>query len=105
MLAEDYGTTINLSNVRLRCRARQLRGVYIGRQQVPSTKHGESGFNNGIYLRLDIFCTKSSRSSVTAHYTPLARDGGASRNRQYKLYSLTGMRDLNRYWDGFKTDN
>ncbi|AWN17543.1 YjbH domain-containing protein [Salinisphaera sp. LB1] len=102
-LAKDYGTTIDLSKT-------FDSGVTLGAYAVftsAGSKYGEGSFNKGIYLTmpLDIFFTKSSRDYVTARYTPLTRDGGASLNRRYTLYSLTGTRDLNRYWDGFKKDN
>lgn len=102
-LAKDYGTTINLSKT-------FDSGVTLGAYAVftsAGNKYGEGSFNKGIYLSmpLDIFFTKSSRSYVTAHYAPLTRDGGAALNRRYTLYSLTGTRDLDRYWDGFKKDN
>lgn len=101
-LAKDYGTTIDLSKT-------FDSGVTLGAYAVFTSagdKYGEGSFNKGIYLSmpLDIFFTKSSRSHVTARYTPLTRDGGASLNRRYSLYSLTESRDLNRYWDGFETD-
>ncbi|MES1956125.1 hypothetical protein SAHY_16147 [Salinisphaera hydrothermalis EPR70] len=102
-LAKDYGTTIDLSKT-------FDSGVTLGAYAVftsAGNKYGEGSFNKGIYLTmpLDIFFTKSSRDYVTTHYTPLTRDGGASLNRQYSLYSLTGTRDLDRYWDGFKKGN
>ncbi|WP_353214030.1 YjbH domain-containing protein [Salinisphaera hydrothermalis] len=102
-LAKDYGTTIDLSKT-------FDSGVTLGAYAVftsAGNKYGEGSFNKGIYLTmpLDIFFTKSSRNYVTAHYTPLTRDGGASLNREYSLYSLTGTRDLDRYWDGFKKGN
>ena len=99
-LAKDYGTTINLSRT-------FDSGVTLGAYAVFTTagnKYGEGGFNKGIYLTLplDIFFNKSSRNQVTVHYTPLTRDGGASLNRRYTLYSLTSTRDLDRYWKGFR---
>lgn len=102
-LAKDYGATIDLSK-------RFDSGVTLGAYAVFTSagdKYGEGSFNKGIYLSmpLDIFFTKSSRRHVTARYTPLTRDGGASLNRRYSLYSLTGSRDLNRYWNGFEKDD
>ncbi|HET7315085.1 YjbH domain-containing protein [Salinisphaera sp.] len=102
-LAKDYGTTIDLSKT-------FDSGVTLGAYAVftsAGNKYGEGSFNKGIYLTmpLDIFFTKSSRSHVTARYSPLTRDGGAALHRRYTLYSLTGTRDLNRYWDGFEKDN
>lgn len=102
-LAKDYGTTIDLSKT-------FDSGVTLGAYAVFTSagdKYGEGSFNKGIYLSmpLDIFFTKSSRSHVTARYTPLTRDGGASLSRRYSLYSLTDTRDLNRYWDGFDKDD
>lgn len=102
-LAKDYGTTIDLSKT-------FDSGVTLGAYAVFTSagdKYGEGSFNKGIYLSmpLDIFFTKSSRSHVTARYSPLTRDGGAALNRRYSLYSLTDSRDLNRYWDGFEKDD
>lgn len=102
-LAKDYGATIDLSKT-------FDSGVTLGAYAVftsAGNKYGEGSFNKGIYLSmpLDVFFTKSSRRHVTARYTPLTRDGGASLDRRYSLYSLTGSRDLNRYWNGFEKDD
>lgn len=101
-LAKDYGTTIDLSRT-------FKSGVTLGAYAVFTSagdKYGEGSFNKGLYLSmpLDIFFNKSSRRHVTAHYSPLTRDGGASLNRRYSLYSLTEDRDLGNYWKGFEKD-
>lgn len=102
-LARDYGATIDLSKT---FDSGVTLGAYAVLTSANGSKYGEGSFNKGIYLTMpmDIFFNKSSRSSTTAVYTPLTRDGGASLARQYELYNLTGDRKLNRYWQGFEHD-
>ena len=102
-LAKDYGSTIDLS--------RQFKsGVRVGAYATFTTagnKYGEGSFDKGIYISmpLDIFFTRSTRSTATIGWSPLTRDGGARLNRRYSLYNLTDSRSLHDYWRGFQDTN
>jgi len=99
-LAKDVGATLDLS--------RQFdSGVRIGAYGTftdAGDDYGEGGFNKGIYISmpLDVFYTKSTRSSATVGWNPLTRDGGQQLSRRFSLYGLTDQRNLGEYWNNYE---
>ncbi|WP_109123767.1 YjbH domain-containing protein [Dyella sp. C11] len=95
-LAGDWGATVDVSReftngVRM--------GAYATKTNVSAQQFGEGSFDKGIYISIpfDLMLPRSTMTRAAFVWDPLIRDGGASLNKRYTLYSLTSDRDLDNF--------
>ena len=100
-LAQDWGTTINLSReftngVRF--------GGWVTRTTASSEEYGEGSFDKGIYISIpfDEMMSVSTMSRANITWAPLTRDGGAMLHRQYSLQTMTDGRNRDAFYENFE---
>ncbi|VVN27633.1 YjbH domain-containing protein [Pseudomonas fluorescens] len=100
-LAEDWGTTIDLSH-------KFSNGVKFGgwvtRTTASKEEYGEGSFDKGIYISIpfDEMMSVSTMRRANLVWAPLTRDGGARLNRQYSLHTMTDGRDSDAFYQNFE---
>jgi hypothetical protein len=88
-LAGDKGATVQLQR---RFDNGTTVGVFATKTDVSAAEFGEGSFDKGAYVvvPMDLFFTKSRKSSVVLPWRPLTRDGGQDVGRPLSLYGITG---------------
>ena len=100
-LAEDWGTTIDLS--RLFNNGVRF-GAWVTRTTASAEEFGEGSFDKGIYISIpfdEVFSVSTLRRANMV-WAPLTRDGGARLGRQYSLQNLTDGRYTDLFYTNFE---
>lgn len=100
-LAGDHGVTIDVSK---EFRNGVRMGAYATFTNADGAQYGEGSFDKGIYISIpfDLMLPGSTVNRAGILWQPLIRDGGASLNRRYSLYTLTNDRDSDMFNDNLQ---
>lgn len=100
-LAGDHGVTFDVSK---EFRNGVRMGAYATFTNVDGAQYGEGSFDKGIYISIpfDLMLPGSTVNRAGILWQPLIRDGGASLNRRYSLYTLTSDRDGDMFNDNLQ---
>jgi len=97
-LAGDWGVTFSLNRIFANG---VTMGAYATKTNVSAEDFGEGSFDKGIFVSvpMDLLLPRSSRGRANLVWNPLIRDGGAKLARKYSLYSMTGDRNREFFYD------